>query len=83
MSPWIVAGAAVSAALLPCADMSLRGSPERRLVGVEMAGMIVTIAMVLFVIGFGRMPFIDLPLTLAIVSFGSGLVFSRFLEKHL
>lgn len=83
MSLWIAAGAAVSTALVPCADMCLRGSPERRLVGVEMTGMIVAIAMVLFVIGFGRMPFIDLPLTLVILSFGGGLVFSRFLEKHL
>jgi multicomponent Na+:H+ antiporter subunit F len=63
--------------------MCLRGSPERRLVGLEMASMIVTIAMVLFTVGFGRSAFIDLPLTLAIMSFGGGLVFARFLGKHL
>ncbi len=45
--------------------------------------MIVTIAMVLFTVGFGRSAFIDLPLTLAIMSFGGGLVFARFLGKHL
>jgi multicomponent Na+:H+ antiporter subunit F len=73
----------VSAALIPCADMSLRGSPERRLVGYEMTGIIVTLAMVLFAIGFGRSPFIDLPLALAIMSFGGGLVYARFLGKHL
>jgi multicomponent Na+:H+ antiporter subunit F len=78
-----VAGAVVSATLLPCADMCLRGSPERRLVGLEMTSLIVTIAMILFTIGFGRIPFIDLPLALAVMSFGSGLVFARFLEKHL
>jgi multicomponent Na+:H+ antiporter subunit F len=63
--------------------MCLRGSPERRLVGLEMSSLIITIALVLFTIGFGRIPFIDLPLSLAIMSFGSGLVFARFLEKHL
>jgi multicomponent Na+:H+ antiporter subunit F len=63
--------------------MCLRGSPERRLVGLEMASLIITIALVLFTIGFGRIPFIDLPLALAIMSFGGGLVFARFLEKHL
>jgi multicomponent Na+:H+ antiporter subunit F len=63
--------------------MCLRGSPERRLVGLEMTGMVVTIAMVLFTVGFCRLPFIDLPLALAIMSFGGGLVFVRFLEKHL
>ena len=83
MNHWLIAAAAVSAALLPCADMCLRGSPERRLVGLEMASLLITIAMVLFTVGFGRSIFIDLPLTLAIMSFGGGLVFARFLEKHL
>jgi multisubunit Na+/H+ antiporter MnhF subunit len=83
MNAWLIAGAAVCAALIPCADMCLRGSPERRLVGVEMASMIATIAMVLLTVGFGRSIFIDLPLALAIMGFGSGLVYSRFLEKHL
>jgi multisubunit Na+/H+ antiporter MnhF subunit len=83
MNLWLLAGAVVSAALVPCADMCLRGSPERRLVGLEMTSLIVTIAMILFTVGFGRIPFIDLPLALAIMSFGGGLVFARFLEKHL
>lgn len=82
-NPWLWAGAAVTAALGPCALMCLRGTPERRLVGVEMASVIITLAMVLFTVGFGRLILIDLPLTLAIMSFGGGLVFARFLEKHL
>jgi multisubunit Na+/H+ antiporter MnhF subunit len=80
---WLIAGVVVSATLVPCADMCLRGSPERRLVGLEMTSLIVSVALVLFTIGFGRIPFIDLPLALAIMSFGGGLVFARFLEKHL
>jgi multisubunit Na+/H+ antiporter MnhF subunit len=80
---WLAAGAAVSATLIPCAFMSLRGTPERRLVGVEMTSVVTTIAMVLFSVGFGRSILIDLPLALAIMSFGGGLVFARFLEKHL
>jgi multicomponent Na+:H+ antiporter subunit F len=63
--------------------MCLRGTPERRLVGLEMASLIVTIALVLFTVGFGRTPFMDLSLALALMSFGSGLVFARFLGKHL
>jgi multisubunit Na+/H+ antiporter MnhF subunit len=80
---WLIAAAAVSSALLPCADMCLRGSAERRLVGLEMASILVTIAMVLFTVGFGRSAMIDLPVALAIMSFGGGLVFARFLGKHL
>jgi multicomponent Na+:H+ antiporter subunit F len=80
---WLIAAAAVSSALLPCADMCLRGTPERRLVGLEMASILVTVAMVLFTVAFGRSAFIDLPVALAVMSFGGGLVFARFLGKHL
>jgi multicomponent Na+:H+ antiporter subunit F len=80
---WTAAGVLVMAALLPCASMCLRGSPERRLVGLEMTGLIVTTALVLFTVGFGRIPFIDIALALAIMSFGSGLLFARFLGKYL
>jgi multisubunit Na+/H+ antiporter MnhF subunit len=83
MNLWLIAASAVTAALVPCAVMWLRGRPERRLVGLEMTSLIVTIALVLFTIGFGRLPFIGLPVTLAIMSFGGGIVFARFLEKHL
>lgn len=83
MNPWIVTAVVTGASLIPCAWMCLRGSAERRLVGVEMTGIIVTVELVLLTVGYGRLPFIDLPLTLALLAFGAGLVFARFLEKHL
>lgn len=83
MNLWLLAGAAISATLIVCADMCLRGTPERRLVGLEMTNMVVTLALVLFTIGFRRSSLMDLPLALAIMSFGGGLVFARFLGKHL
>ena len=83
MNIWLMAGVAVASSLAPCAFMCLRGTPERRLVGLEMTGMIVILSMVLFTVGTGRLPFIDLPLTLAILSFGGGLVFVRFLRRYL
>lgn len=82
-NPWMVTAVATGASLLPCAWMCLRGSAERRLVGLEMTGILVIILLVLVTVGYGRLPFIDMPLTLAILSFGAGLVFARFLEKHL
>lgn len=83
MNIWLMAGIAVASSLALCAFMCLRGSPERRLVGLEMTGMIVVLSMVLFTVGTGRLPFIDMPLALAIMSFGGGLVFVRFLGKYL
>jgi len=83
MNHWIVAATATGGSLIPCAWMCLRGSAERRLVGLEMTAIIVTILLVMLTIGYGRLPFMDMPLTLALLSFGAGLVFARFLEKHL
>ena len=83
MNLWLIAAIAVAATLVPCAVVTLRGAPEGRLVGLEMTSMVLTIALVMLTIGFGRQPFIDLPLVLAVLSFGSGIVFARFLEKHL
>jgi multisubunit Na+/H+ antiporter MnhF subunit len=80
---WLLAAAGVSVSLVPCAEMCLRGAPERRLVGAEMASIIITIDLVLLAIGFGRSAFLDLPLAQALMSFGGGLVFARFLGKHL
>ena len=83
MNPWFAAACATSAALLPCAAMCLHGTAERRLVGLNMSGILVIIDFVLLTMAFNRAPFLDLALALAILSFGSGLVFARFLEKHL
>jgi len=83
MNLWLAASYAVGLCLVPCADLCLRGPVERRLVGLELAGILVTILLVLLTLGFHRPPFIDLALTLAIMLLGASLVFVRFLERHL
>lgn len=83
MNPWMASAYAVGLCLVPCADLCLRGTAERRLVGVELSGILVTILLVLLTLGFHRLPFIDLALTLAILYLGATLVFVRFMEKHL
>lgn len=83
MNPWLWAAVVVCLCLVPCADMSLRGDPQRRMVGVQMTGFICTIAGVLLTLGTGRLIMIEIPMAMAIMSFGGGLVYIRFLEKHL
>ena len=83
MNLWLLAGTGVCLSLIPCAAMCLAGRAERRLVGLEMTSIIITLALVVFTVWSGRLAFIDLALTLAIMSFGGGIVFARFLEKHL
>lgn len=83
MNPWLMATCGVGACLIPCAVVCLRGKPEWRLVGFEMTGIVVAILMALYVGDTNRLVFMDLPLSQALLSFGGGLVFARFLEKHL
>jgi multicomponent Na+:H+ antiporter subunit F len=79
----MAAAVATGTCLIPCAWVCLRGTAERRLVGLEMTGILVVLELVLLTVGYRRPPFMDLPLTLAMLTFGAGLVFARFLEKHL
>ncbi|HLI76309.1 MAG TPA: MrpF/PhaF family protein [Acidobacteriaceae bacterium] len=83
MNLWLMAGGGVCLSLIPCAFLCLTGKAERRLVGFQMASLVIILALVIFTVAFGRMPFIDIALTAAIMSFGGGIVFARFLEKHL
>lgn len=68
------------AGLLACC---LRGDAVSRLVALE-AGSSLTIV-ILLALGetFQRSIFADLALTLALLSFGAGLVFARFVERWL
>jgi multicomponent Na+:H+ antiporter subunit F len=78
---WLWAAMALLVALIPCGITCFRGKAGDRLVGLEMAGVVTTLEMVLLVEGFHRIPFYDIPLTLALLSFGGGMVFARFLER--
>lgn len=83
MNVWLGAAVALLFALFPCALVCFRGSAEDRLTGLEMASVLATLELVLLAEAFHRPPFYDLALCLALLSFGGGLVFVRFLERWL
>jgi multicomponent Na+:H+ antiporter subunit F len=76
-----------SVALLPgfgfCGVVCFRGRPADRLVGLEVTSTLLTLELILLCEAFGRPSFYDLPLTLALLSLGAGLVFARFFERWL
>jgi multicomponent Na+:H+ antiporter subunit F len=80
-----MAGAlALCACLVPCAMVCLRAKdPLERLVALEMSAVLVTLALVLLAEAMQRPLFLDLALTQALLSFGGGLVFARFVERWL
>lgn len=80
---WLIAAWCIFPTLLLCAWLALRGSVERRFVGLQITGTFVIVLMTLLAVAQGRDAYLDLPLALGLLSFGSGLMFVRFLEKRL
>lgn len=84
MNAWLASALALSLGLIPCAAVSLRAQDVMdRLAALEMASVLVSLVLVLLAEAMQRPLFLDLALTQALLSFGGGLVFARFLERWL
>jgi multisubunit Na+/H+ antiporter MnhF subunit len=82
VNAWLAGTLALCAGLVPCAFVCLRAKdPCDRLVALEMSAVLVSLALVLLAEAMQRPLFLDLALTQALLSFGGGLVFARFLER--
>jgi multicomponent Na+:H+ antiporter subunit F len=83
MNAWIWAAAGLLVALVPCGISVFRGQPTDRLLGLEMAGIVESILLIVLAVAFHRADFTDLAAAAALLTFGGGLVFARFLERWL
>ena len=81
MNAWLLAAAGLLLCLLPCAVVCLRASPGDRLVALEMASTVTTLALLCLAQGFERTIYLDLSVALALLSFAGGLVFAHFMER--
>lgn len=80
---WMVATAVLALCLIPAGIVSLRGSLVDRLVGLELAGIVVAQLCLFFTVAVKRPAFSDVGLAVAVLAFGGGLVFARFFERWL
>lgn len=83
MNSFVIAAIAMLVAVIPCGIVVVRGQPMDAVVAYEAASSIVVIVLVLLAEGFRRSGEFELPVLLAVLLFGSGLVFARFLERWL
>ena len=83
MNVWLVGAAVMTLALIPAAITALRGRLTDRLVGMELMGMLLAQMLFLYAVGIKRVAFVDVGLAVAMLAFGGGLVFARFLERWL
>lgn len=83
MNLFLIAAAGILVCLIPTGIVCFRGQLGDRLVGLEFASVLVVVELLLLAEGYHRASFYDLPLTLALLSFGGGMVFARFVQRWL
>ena len=83
MSVWLWGATALLAGLVPCGWVAIRETRMDALVALELAGTLVTLALVLLAQGFDRASYYTVPVALAFLSFVGALLLARFLGRHL
>lgn len=80
---WLAAAVATILALALPVGVALRGGIAHRLVAVQMASVVASWALAELSFAFGQPSFLDLALTLGLLSLPATLVFALFLERWL
>ena len=83
MNEWLLAAIVLMAALVPCGVVCAREDVLAGLVGLELAGVLGALVLLLLAEGFHRQPFADLAIVLAVLSFAGSLLYARFFEGGL
>ena len=81
MNAWLWAAAATLLVLVPCGIRTLRGSTFDRVLGLQLGGVVTTLALVMLAQGFDRSFYYDLALIFGVLSFVGSLLLVRFLER--
>jgi multicomponent Na+:H+ antiporter subunit F len=79
---WLVSAAVLVAMLVPLAALAALGTPEDGLVALELASVLVTVALLLMAVGLDRQILGDLALVLAVGSFAGSLAYAVLLERE-
>jgi multicomponent Na+:H+ antiporter subunit F len=80
MNEWLLAAAILLVAMIAPGAVAVRGTATDGVVAVQFAGILAALALLVMAEAFGRQPFGDLALVLAVLSFAGTLAFARFLE---
>lgn len=83
MSNFVIAAIAMLAGMIPCGVVLVRGKIMDAVVAYEAISAIVVMTLILLAAAFRRPGEVELAVVLAVLLFGSGLVFARFLERWL
>lgn len=81
MNAFVIAAVALLVSVIPAGVVLLRGRAMEALVAFEFVSTVAVMIFVLLAEGFGRPGEFELPVLVAVLLYGSGLVFARFLER--
>lgn len=83
MSPWLLGSVVLLAAGLgPALWIGSRNGPVERLVGLELGGVVATLALMSIAQGVAQPSYLIVPLVLAVVSVAGTLVYTRLLAPR-
>ena len=83
MNEWEIAGAVLGAAVIPCLGVCALTGAMYALAALELAGTLLSSALMALCEGFHRQPFIDLALVFAFLAMLGAFVFARLMEQDL
>jgi multicomponent Na+:H+ antiporter subunit F len=83
VTSFVVAAIGMLVAVIPCGIVLLRGRLMEAVVAYEFISSVAVMVLILLAQGFRRPAEFELPVVLAVLMFGSGLVFVRSLERWL
>jgi multisubunit Na+/H+ antiporter MnhF subunit len=82
VSLWLVSAAVLVAMLVPLAALAALGTPDDGLVALELASVLITVALLLMAEGLGRQILGDLAVILAVGAFAGSLAYAGLLERE-
>jgi multisubunit Na+/H+ antiporter MnhF subunit len=83
VNAWLWGATALLLGIVPCGWLTVRASRVDALVGLQVAGTISTLALVLLAEGFHRSSYMGVAIASAFVPFVGVLLIARFLGRHV
>ena len=81
MNPWLLAATVLLLGLVPCLLVAARARAADGIVALQLAGVVVSLAILLMAVGFDRSIYADAAILIALLSFAGGMAFVRFLQR--
>jgi multicomponent Na+:H+ antiporter subunit F len=81
VNPWLLAATLLLLGLVPCLLVAARAPLPDGLVALQLAGVVVSLSILLLAVGFDRSIYADAAVLIALLSFAGGMAFVRYLQR--